>query len=408
MHGSSRKLIVVVALSRVVLAGLYWKFHSSRHNIADEAYVAEPTVNVWSTTAQVRQLAAEIHWGEKVEVIGHSDTFTKVRTSKGVTGWVDGRRLVDGATWLKEEELVTKARPMPLQATGRTKVTTNLRLEPGRNSQRIYQLPGSVHVTILARATADAAPPPPTGTSRPVKEKSAAEKAASEKADAEKAAPDKSNPDKSAAEKPEPHNREDWLFVTVTPTSASSSPSTGSADSPQATQALLVTGNDPSQQPAGAPGAAVPQLAGWVLARFIELSLPSTLRDNLSSAAVHPVAWFTLNRVQTSQGDRSQYLVAGTTGGEGQTCDFSLIRVYTWGGGKARYETAYIESDLCGYFPITVDKPTGKNDPVFRFTALSDKEPRQERTYVMHQTTVRRVRGDEPIQQKSAPKAKRR
>ncbi len=162
MHGSSRKLIVVVALILVVLAGLYWKFHSSRHNIADEAYVAEPTVNVWSTTAQVRQLAAEIHWGEKVEVLGHSDTFTKVRTTKGVTGWVDGRRLVDGATWLKEEDLVTKARPMPLQATGRTKVTTNLRLEPGRNSQRIYQLPGSVHVTILARATADAAPPPAT------------------------------------------------------------------------------------------------------------------------------------------------------------------------------------------------------------------------------------------------------
>jgi uncharacterized protein YgiM (DUF1202 family) len=398
MHGSSRKLIVVVALILIVLVGLYWKFHSS-HRIADEAYAAEPTVNVWSTTAQVRQLAAEIHWGEKVEVLGHSDTFTKVRTAKGVTGWVDGRRLVDGTTWLKEEELVTKARPMPLQATGRTKVTTNLRLEPGRNSQRIYQLPGSVHVTILARATADVAPPPTP--------KSAKEKAAADKAVADKAAADKSSTDKSAAEKPDPPKREDWLFVTVTPTSSSSSPSTGGVDSPQANQALLVTGNDPSQQPAGAPGAAVPQLAGWVLARFIELSLPSTLRDYMASAAVHPVAWFVLNRVQTSQGDRSQYLVAGTTGGEGQACDFSLIRVYTWGGGKARYETAYIESDLCGYFPIIVDKPTGKGDPVFHFTALSDKEPRQERTYVMHQTSVRRVREGDIIN-KPIPKPKRR
>lgn len=403
MHGSSRKLIVVVALILLVVVGVYWKLHSS-HHVADEAYVAEPIVNVWSTTAQVRQLAAEIHWGEKVEVLGHSDTFTKVRTAKGVTGWVDGRRLVDGTTWLKEEQLVTKARPMPLQATGRTKVTTNLRLEPGRNSQRIYQLPGSVHVTILARATADAAPPPATGTSRPTKEKTATDKAA-----ADKAAADKSASDKSAAEKPDPPKREDWLFVTVTPTSASSSPATGSADSPQASQALLVTGNDPAQQPAGAPGAAVPQLAGWVLARFIELSLPSTLRDYMASAAVHPVAWFTLNRVQTSQGDRSQYLVAGTTGGEGQSCDFSLIRVYTWGGGKARYETAYIESDLCGYFPITVDKPTGKGDPVFHFTALSDKEPRQERTYTMHQTSVRRVREGELINaNKSTAKPKHR
>ena len=400
MHRSSLKLILVVFVL-VIAVVLYWKFHSS-HRVADEAYVAEPIVNVWSTTAQVRQLAAEIHWGEKVEVLGHSDTFTKVRTAKGVSGWVDGRRLVDGATWLKEEQLVTKARPMPLQATGRTKVTTNLRLEPGRNSQRIYQLPGSVHVTVLARATADAAPPPAQSTSRPVKEKAAADKTAANKSAADKAAAEK-----AAADKADPPKREDWLFITVTPTSSSSSPSTGSADSPQATQALLVTGNDPSQQPAGAPGAAVPQLAGWVLARFIELSLPSTLRDYAASSGVHPVAWFVLNRVQTSQGDRAQYLVAGTTGGEGQACDFSLIRVYTWGGGRARYETAYIESDLCGYFPITVDKPTGKGDPVFHFTALSDKEPRQERTYAMHQTSVRRVRAGDVIP-KPAAKSKHR
>lgn len=400
MHGSSRKLIVV-AFVLLVAVLLYWKFHTS-HHVADEAYVAEPTVNVWSTTAQVRQLAAEIHWGEKVEVLGHSDAFTKVRTTKGVTGWVDGRRIVDGATWLKEEELITKAKPMPLQATGRTKVTTNLRLEPGRNTQRIYQLPGSVHVSILARATADAAPPPTTTSPRAAKDKAAADKAA-----ADKAAADKSGPDKSA-DKPEPPKREDWLFITVTPTSASSAPTTGSSDSPQANQALLVTGNDPSQQPAGAPGAAVPQLAGWVLERFIELSLPSTLRDYATSSGMHPVAWFVLNRIQTSQGDRAQYLVAGTMGGEGQACDFSLIRVYTWGGGKSRYETAYVESDLCGYFPITVDKTVGKGDPVFHFTALTEKEPRQERTYVMHQTSVRRLREGEVLNKPAPAKPKRR
>jgi hypothetical protein len=390
MHGSSRK-IIVVAFILLVAVLLYWKFHTS-HHVADEAYVAEPTVNVWSTTAQVRQLAAEIHWGEKVEILGHSDTLTKIRTTKGVTGWVDGRRIVDGATWLKEEELITKAKPMPLQATGRTKVTTNLRLEPGRNSQRIYQLPGSVHVLILARATADAAPPPTTASPRAAKEKAAADKVAADK----------------SADKPEPPKREDWLFITVTPTSASSAPSTGSADSPQANQALLVTGNDPSQQPAGAPGAAVPQLAGWVLARFIELSLPGTLRDYATSSGMHPVAWFVLNRVQTSQGDRAQYLVAGTMGGEGQACDFSLIRVYTWGGGKSRYETAYVESDLCGYFPITVDKTAGKGDPVFHFTALTEKEPRQERTYVMHQTSVRRLREGEMLNKPAAVKSKHR
>jgi|CZKC01.1.fsa_nt_gi hypothetical protein len=378
MHGSSRKLIIG-ALVLIVAAVLYWKFHPSQR-AGDEAYVAEPTVTVWSTTAQVRQTAAELHWGERVEVLGHSDTFTKVRTIRGVTGWVDARRLVDGPTWLREEQLVTKARPMPLQAFGRTKGTTNLRLDPGRQSPRIYQLPGSVHVSVLARAVADGAPSP-QGSGRAAKQKSAS---------------DKPGADKSAAEKAEPPKREDWLFVTVTPTTSSSTPSQSSADSSQANQALLVTGNDPARQPAAAGGTPVPQLAGWVLARFIELSLPSTLRGYATSAGLHPVAWFVLNRIPTSQGDKPQYLVAGTTGGEGQTCDFSLIRVYTWGGGRQRYETAYIESDFCGYFPIILEKPTGKGDTIFHFTALTEKEPRQERTYVMHQTSVRRVRGDEP------------
>jgi uncharacterized protein YgiM (DUF1202 family) len=383
---------IIGAVVLIVVVGLVWKFRPKQH-LGNEAYVAEPTVNVWSTTAQVRQVAAEIHWGERVEVVGHLDTLIKVRTNKGVTGWVEGRRLVDGATWQKEEQLVIKARSMPLQATGRTKVTTNLRLDSGTgsNATRIYQLPGSVKVSVLARATADAAP--------------TAQK--SSRAEKDKTAADKSTANKSAADNAAPPKREDWLFVTVTPTSSSTSPSQGRADSPQANQALLVTGNDPSQQPTAAGGPPVPQLAGWVLGRFIELSLPGTLRDYATSSGMHPVAWFVLNRIPTSQGEKPQYLVAGTMGGEGQSCDFTLIRVYTWGGGRSRYETAYVESDFCGYFPITVDKSVGKGDPVFRFSALTEKGQRQERTYAMHQTVVRRVRGNEPINKPTA-KPKRR
>ena len=85
MHGSSRKLIVVAFVLLVVAVLLYWKFHTS-HHVADEAYVAEPTVNVWSTTAQVRASSPPKFTGaKKVEILGHSDTSTKIRTTKGVT-----------------------------------------------------------------------------------------------------------------------------------------------------------------------------------------------------------------------------------------------------------------------------------------------------------------------------------
>jgi hypothetical protein len=134
-------------------------------------------------------------------------------------------------------------------------------------------------------------------------------------------------------------------------------------------------------------------MAGWVLARFIEPNLPGPVRDYASSADLHVVAWFELNRVPDgSGGDAPQYLVAGSHGGEGQTCDFTMLRVYTWGTARKRYETAYVESDLCGRLPIRVTN--GKAGPEFRFAEVD--EGGAERMYVMQQTSVRRVRDKSP------------
>ena len=53
-------------------------------------------------------------------------------------------------------------------------------------------------------------------------------------------------------------------------------------------------------------------------------------------------------------GPKPQYLVAGIKGGEGQPCDFTLLRFYTWGAKRQRYETAFVENDICGRMPIRV------------------------------------------------------
>jgi hypothetical protein len=104
-------------------------------------------------------------------------------------------------------------------------------------------------------------------------------------------------------------------------------------------------------------------------------------------------AWFELNRVPDESGEKPQYLVAGVHGGEGQPCDFTMIRVYTWGATRKRYETAYIESNFCARLPIGVAK-AASGEPEFRFSALG-KFGYEERVYRMHQTVVRRVRPSE-------------
>lgn len=133
-------------------------------------------------------------------------------------------------------------------------------------------------------------------------------------------------------------------------------------------------------------------VSGWILGRFIELDVPQPLPDYASSAGMRIVSWSELNKVIDASGKaRPQYLLLGAHGPEGQPCDFSMLRVYTWGKQRQRYETAYVESGVCGKLPVEVkDSPQG-GDTRFSFTDLSNGVPSQ-REYVMHQTIVRRVK----------------
>ncbi len=134
-------------------------------------------------------------------------------------------------------------------------------------------------------------------------------------------------------------------------------------------------------------------LAGWVLGRFIDLDVPQPLPDYASSAGMRIVAWTQLDRVPSSSGKpMPQYLLVGTHGPEGQLCDFTMLRVYTWGKQKERYETAFVDSDVCGKLPIERTQTAGPaGDVTFWFQDLSAGAS-EKRTYVMHQTIVRRVR----------------
>jgi hypothetical protein len=146
--------------------------------------------------------------------------------------------------------------------------------------------------------------------------------------------------------------------------------------------------------------------SGWILGRFVGLDVPSPLPDYASSSGMRIVGWFELNRVADDKGNpRGQYLVIGTHGPEGQPCDFTLLRVYTWGIQRARYETAFVESNVCGKLPVKLAQSKdakGVAEVTFAFEDLSGDTPR-ERTYRMQQTVVRRVR--EPGEPKARSKA---
>jgi hypothetical protein len=131
----------------------------------------------------------------------------------------------------------------------------------------------------------------------------------------------------------------------------------------------------------------VGDVAGWVLGRFIEPDLPSPLRD--LGAGVRWMAWFELDRAMDESGERGEFLGVGSTGPEGGACDFSLLRVYTWNLKRHRYETAYVESNLCGRLPVHVKPEAGETFFSFRAIGRAGEEQRE---YRFRQNIVRRIR----------------
>ncbi|HVB86039.1 MAG TPA: SH3 domain-containing protein [Candidatus Dormibacteraeota bacterium] len=130
-------------------------------------------------------------------------------------------------------------------------------------------------------------------------------------------------------------------------------------------------------------------VSGWLLGRFVQLDLPEALYDYASSADMHPIAWFQLDQVPSGNGNMEpQYLLVGTRGSEGQPCDFTLLRVYTWSKAKQQYETAYVESGVCGELPVRV-KTLSADSAAFSFEDRSTGTP-AEAVYRLEETIVRR------------------
>jgi hypothetical protein len=334
-----RKLLVAIPLLILVVIAAW--IVRPKHEYIGEAYVSTKSTAILSSVAQVRQELGEVHYGEHVEMLAKRNEFVKVRTGSGIVGWVDAHQLMDPQLWQRSIALLKSAQDLPVQARGRTKVATNLRVEPGRTAARLYQFGRGIPMEVVGRATADWA----------------------------QVSDEKENSDEQQTKK------EDWFLVR------------GVATRPPG-ETTARTGTPIPGTTTGLGDASAP-IAGWVVARFLELDIPDAVREGASSANVRPVGWFELNRVADESGEKPQYLLAATRGPEGQACDFTNLRVFTWNKKKTRYETAFIESDLCGAMPIRIGKDA-KDNPEFKFNVMDGQ--REERKYRLIQTVVRRVR----------------
>src|SRR5438046_2879121 len=252
-----RLLIAVPLLALVALAA--WMLRPKREN-QGEAFVSEKVAPLLSGIAQVREQVGMLHYGERVDVLAKRNDYAKVRTNAGAVGWVDSRQLMEPALWQRSIKLLDQTRGMPVQARGRTKVSTNLRVQPGRTEPRLYQFARNAPVEIVGRATADWV---------------------------------QVSDERDNSNEPQETKKEDWFLVRGVATGPPGDSSGRAAEPINTTQ----------------PGDSTLPIAGWVATRFCQMDLPHPVRDGGASPKLQAVALFGLNRLRTPSDIKTQYLM---------------------------------------------------------------------------------------------------
>ena len=146
--------------------------------VLEVAYVSAVQANLRDHVAAVYEKAGIVKNGDRVEVLDHDRRFVKVRTASGATGWLEQRYLVGQDVFDKIQKLTRENQNDPVQAQGATRNDTNLHVEPGRDTEHLYQISSGEKLSLLKRGIAEkpGSVAPPSRSAKAVLNKNDADK----------------------------------------------------------------------------------------------------------------------------------------------------------------------------------------------------------------------------------------
>ena len=149
MNFPSGKLFVL-ALAVALLAGC-----GHRERVLESDYVSAPQVVLRDKLAPVFNQAGTAQNGDRVDVLDRDRRFARVRTASGAEGWVEQRYLVTQQVFDGFQKLKLQEQNSPVEGIATTRNDTNLHVEPGRDTEHLYQLPLGAKVSVLRRETVE-------------------------------------------------------------------------------------------------------------------------------------------------------------------------------------------------------------------------------------------------------------
>jgi SH3-like domain-containing protein len=149
------KIQLAILVSAIASLVVFVGCNRGKGRVQEYAYVSAPQANLRDRVAAVYNKTGYVKNGERVGILDRDRRFAKVRTSSGLEGWIEQRFLVKQEVFEQSEKLAHDHQNDPVQAPGATRNETNLHLEPGRESEHLYQVAAGEKVAVLQRSTAE-------------------------------------------------------------------------------------------------------------------------------------------------------------------------------------------------------------------------------------------------------------
>jgi hypothetical protein len=335
-----------------------------------EAFIGPATLALHSEINPKSPQTALAKHGERVAIVRRRRRFVKVRLAGGAEGWTDLRQLLSTAEMTELGRLAERAQKLPSQGEATVWDALNAHTEPNRQAPSLYRIqPGEI-VHVVAHELRprvpfegdDLFPPPPPPKTRKAK--------ASSREESRIAAPPMP---------PAPQPPENWLELSKTISSEPEPAPDPEPPPPPPAPLKQVPVDDWTlvRLPNGA--------AGWVLTGMLKMNIPDEVAQYSEGHRI--TAYFRVGDVR--EGDQVKHNWLWTTLSTlRQPYEFDSFRYFIWHARKDRYETAYIERGLKGYFPVEVRQGT---QPSFSVVVEEKDGQRYRRTYAYQGYRVRLV-----------------
>jgi hypothetical protein len=293
------------------------------------AYVAPATLNIRPAISQKNSSVAVLHHGDRVGVVDVRRRFVKVRTAKGVEGWVDAGQLLNADKWAQVQRDTEAALKLPSEGAAGVYEPLNIHIEPNRQSPAFAQIPEGGSVEVLAHKLE----PKLSGPSKPpvfnIQRPQPARKSDRKSKDTKSAFPlPKLAPPKPPAD----------ALETESDTDTAKDQPPAPAKPPILEDWTLVRTKD--------------RQVGWVLTRNLVMSIPDEVAQYAEGHRI--TSYFQLGAVNDEEKGK-KYNWLWTTMSDQERYDFDAWRVFTWNRRRHRYETSHRQHDVEGYFPVQVE-----------------------------------------------------